>query len=365
MTRTYGRIGLVAGIAALCVIAWVFRLILLYLVIAVVIGFMGDPLVSLLRRFRIRGRQLPRSLCAGLTLLVFLGVFAGIAWLFVPLIAEEASWIGSLDVYALTDSLNDRFRLFAEWFDGLGLQVRSDDLYSSALNQLRDIIRPEQFTGLAGSVFQWISNVLTGFFSVLFISFFFLRDGSLFYKMVFTLTPAHHTERVKNILVHSHDMLTRYFIGLFVQVVLMTAMVSLGLTAAGIRNAFLIGVFAGLANVVPYVGPMVAVVFGLSIGMTSGLAADPAAALWPLAVRILLVFGIAQVADNWLVQPFVIGPSVRVHPLELFIVLLAAATVGGVVGMAVALPVYSILRIAAREYFREYKVVESLTRRAE
>jgi predicted PurR-regulated permease PerM len=203
---------------------------------------------------------------------------------------------------------------------------------------------------------------LAGFFSVLFMSFFFLKDGSLFFKMVFSVTPDRYMASVKNILSHSHRMLSRYFAGLFIQALIMMTMVSLGLWALGIQNALLIGVFAGLANVVPYLGPLIAAGFGLFVGVTSGLAVDPSVAMTGLILRIVAVFSVAQFLDNWFVQPAIVGSSVRVHPLELFIVLLASSTIGGMLGMALALPVYTILRIVAREFFTEFKAVESLTR---
>jgi predicted PurR-regulated permease PerM len=353
---------IIASLTVLLLLTYVFRTLLTYLVVAVVIGFMGDPVMTALRRLRIRKWQMPRGLCAVFTLFLFVAVGAGILALFLPLISEEVAFIANVDIHSVTELMAVRMGAFSEWVDGLGLEFTSGDLYNTVFQQLKDAVTLEGISGAASSVFVWFGGLLAGFFAVLFMSFFFLKDGSLFYKMVFTVTPSRHIEPVKNVLSHSHRMLTKYFTGLFFQVILMTAMISLGLFALGIRNAFLIGVLAGLANVVPYFGPLIACLFGLLVGVTSGLALDQDFSIAGLLLRVCAVFGIAQFIDNWIVQPFILGPSVSVHPLELFIVLIAASTVGGVIGMAVALPVYTILRLVAREFFREYKVVQSLTR---
>jgi len=81
-----------------------------------------------------------------------------------------------------------------------------------------------------------------------------------------------------------------------------------------------------------------------------------------LVVKVLSVFVVAQQIDGFVVQPLVLGTSVKAHPLEIFIVVLAAGTIGGVLGMVLAIPSYTILRVIAREFLSEFKVVDSLTR---
>ncbi len=358
-----GRIfWLIVVLIALALLAYIFRTLLVYLIISVVIGFIGDPIVSRLRRIRIRNKNLPGWLCAAIVLTGFTCIAVGLGLLFVPLIVREAAFISGMDISEITVVIGERFEFFSQWLDDLGLDFQSSDLYSSMIAELKGAVTLQDISGAAGNVFSFIGSLLAGIFSVLFMSFFFLKDGSLFYRMVFAVTPDRYMSSVKNILSHSHRMLSRYFAGLFLQALIMTGMISLGLWALGIQNAFLIGVFAGLSNVVPYLGPLIAAGFGLFIGVTSGLAVDSSLAITEMVVKIIAVFGVAQFLDNWIIQPVVIGPSVNVHPLELFVVLLASATVGGIAGMALALPVYTILRIVAREFFTEFKLVKSLTR---
>lgn len=362
MTRTTRNLWMLSGAAALVMLCYVFSTLLIYLVISVVVGFVGDPLVNWMRRRKIGRMQLPGWLAAFLTLSLFAALMIGLVALFVPLVIQEIQVISSLNPDHVVSSFQVRLHSFSAWLDNLGLGFSADDLYRSLIQEVTGALSLRDVTGAANSLLTGLGNAVAGFFSVLFMSFFFLRDGSLFYKMVFTMTPQHYMEKVKNILSHSHRMLSRYFAGLLVQVVLIMVMVGAGLSVFGVRNALLIAVFAGLANVIPYIGPLISAIFALVVAITTGLAADSTLAILPLSIKIIGVFAGVQFIDNWILQPLVLGTSVKVHPLELFIVFLAAATLGGVLGMALALPVYTILRITAREFFQEFKVVESLTR---
>jgi predicted PurR-regulated permease PerM len=353
---------IILGILALGALCYVFSTILIYLIVSAVIGFIGDPVVTFLRRMRLGKWNIPGWLAAGITLLLFVAFFTGIIGLFIPLVVREVNMISSMNSEVIVAGLMERLNAFTVWLSGLGLSFSADELYRTFVDQLTGAISLDGLTIAANNVFAVAGNFIAGFFSVLFMSFFFLKDGSLFYKMVFTVTPRRYMEKVKNILTHSHRMLSRYFIGLLVQVLIIMVVVSLGLTVLGVRNALIIGVFAGLANVIPYIGPVISTVFALLVGITTGIAAEPDLVVTTLILKILAVFGVAQFLDNWVIQPLVLGSSVNVHPLELFIVFLAAATVGGILGMALALPVYTILRITAREFFNEFKVVETLTR---
>ncbi|MEY3397661.1 MAG: hypothetical protein RL220_255 [Bacteroidota bacterium] len=343
-------------------LCYVFRTVIAYIVISVVIGFIGDPLVSLLRRVRIGRFILPSWLCAMLTLFAFLGLIAGLFWIVAPVMAQEVNFLLSMDTVQISMSVEDKLGGISEWLNNLGWELDLAALMDTSIRKVQDMLSFENLqTALSGFI-GFLSSFFAGVFSVLFISFFFLKDGSLFYKMVFTLTPDKYMDNVKSILQKSHRLLTRYFAGLFIQSLLMMLMLGIGLSVFGVKNAIIIAVFGGLVNVIPYLGPILAIVFSLFIGLTTGLSLDPGISLTTLALKITAVHIVALSLDAFLVQPLVLGSSVKAHPLEIFLVILAAGTVGGVVGMILALPVYTILRIVAGEFFTQFKVVESLTR---
>jgi predicted PurR-regulated permease PerM len=131
------------------------------------------------------------------------------------------------------------------------------------------------------------------------------------------------------------------------------------LLALGIDNAPLIGAFGGIFNIVPYVGPAIGMVFGCFITVSSHLDMD-LAHIWPMLLKVLGAFALTQVIDNNFLGPLIFSKSVKVHPLEILIVTLIAAKLGGVVGMVIGIPVYTVLRVIGRVFFSEFKVVQRL-----
>jgi predicted PurR-regulated permease PerM len=231
-----------------------------------------------------------------------------------------------------------------------------------AVQYLQRIFSSEWLQATFNDLFGVVGNAIIGLFAVLFISFFFLKDGFLFSRIILTLTPDRQMSKIKVILTHSHGLLRRYFLGVALQSMIMSSMVGVSLYVLGVQNAFLIGLFAGMVNVIPYLGPLLGASLGILIALTTSLHLDFEAQLFPLLFKVALVFVCAQIIDAFVVQPTVLGGSVKAHPLEIFIVILMAGTIGGVLGMVLAIPVYTILRVIAREFLSEYKVVESLTR---
>ncbi len=347
-----------AAIAIVLYILWYFRVIITYILIAVVVSLLGDPLMRLLKKVTIKGRFMPAWLRASITLVVFFGVLIGLGFLFVPIISKEVEILSSIDTNELMSRLKMEWAAISQTVQNSSTNINTDQIWGGVQDYLAGILNFSWIGNIVGA----ISNFMIGFASVVFISFFFLKDGYLFTKIVFTLTPDQHMEKMKTIMEHTHDLLSKYFIGLCIQSLVMLTLVSLSLWIIGVENALLIGVFAGLINIIPYVGPLLGGAFGLIVAITTGLHADPNIDVWMLSIKVISVFVVAQQVDGFVVQPLVLGNSVKAHPLEVFIVVLAAGTLGGITGMILALPVYTIFRVVAREFLSEFKWVESLTR---
>jgi len=113
--------------------------------------------------------------------------------------------------------------------------------------------------------------------------------------------------------------------------------------------------------VIPYVGPIAGAVLGISMGVITHLSMDFSSQLLPLMIYMLLVFISVQIIDNVVFQPIIYSSSVHAHPLEIFIVLLVAGSLGGIIGMILAIPGYTVLRVFAKEFFNNFKVVKKLT----
>ena len=155
-------------------------------------------------------------------------------------------------------------------------------------------------------------------------------------------------------------MLARYFSGLLTQIGAFTMICSVFLWMLGVPNALLIGSFGGILNVIPYLGPILGIIFGCFITTSSHLDMEFALVL-PLLLKVTGAFLGTQMIDGTVLGPLIFSKSVQAHPLEIFIVTLVAAKLDGIVGMVIGIPVYTWLRVVARVFFSEFKVVQRLT----
>ena len=145
-------------------------------------------------------------------------------------------------------------------------------------------------------------------------------------------------------------------VGLLIQMLSIFTLASLGLSLLGIKFAITIAIFAAVANLIPYLGPMLGAFFGIIVSIsTSGVILDTPNDYLLLIFKIIVVFSIVQLFDNLVFQPLIFSKSVKAHPLEIFVVIFAGATLGGIVGMIAAIPVYTILRVSVIELVSGYK----------
>ena len=348
-----------AAMALLISLLWLFRVIIAYIIIAVVISFVCEPVADALTKIRIRKWRLPDWARAMVALTTFIIAITLLIVMFSPLVTSEIRIISEINSAELSLRIDEQVQ--RSGYD-MSNFTAGESPTQYAVQYLQRVFSSEWLQGAFNDLFGVVGNALIGLFAVLFISFFFLKDGFLFSRIMLTLTPDSQMAKIKKILAHSHDLLRRYFLGVALQSMIMASSVGVSLYALGVQNAFLIGLFAGVVNVIPYLGPLLGASLGMLIALTTSLHLDFEAQLFPLLFKVAMVFICAQLADAFVVQPNVLGSSVKAHPLEIFIVILMAGTIGGVVGMVLAIPVYTILRVIAKEFLSEYKVVESLTR---
>lgn len=349
----------IAAIALVISMLWMFRVIIAYIVIAVVIAFICEPISDGLSKIRIRKWRMPDWAKALVALSAFILALVLIAVMFSPLVTHEIRIISEINAEELSVRIDEQ--IARSGYD-MSKYTAGESPTRYAVQYVQKIFSSEWLQGMFNQLFGVVGNVIIGMFAVFFIAFFFLKDGFLFSRIVLTITPDSQMSKIKVILMHSHELLRRYFLGVALQSMIMASMVGISLYALGIQNAFLIGLFAGMVNVIPYLGPLLGASLGILIALTTSLHMDFEAQLFPLLYKVVMVFVGAQLVDAFVVQPNVLGSSVKAHPLEIFIVILMASTIGGVIGMVLAIPVYTILRVIAREFLSEYKIVDSLTR---
>lgn len=340
-----------------------FSNIVAYVLVAWALSMVGQPLMDLFtKKLKIGKFQMGNSLAAILTLLIFF-VFTWILLsMFIPLVAKQAAQIANADLESITSALQQPINSLNAWFAEHGLS----ETIKSPADQLRDgflgTFNPAKVANFFSSFIATAGGLLIDIFSIVFITFFFLKEQGLFVSFLLAITPNEYEAQVKHAVEDSSKMLTRYFGGVVAQIFIITFFVSIGLSIFGIQNALLIAFFAALINVIPYVGPIIGATFGVFVVLTSNL--DPTQfydITLPLILKVVAVFAAMQMLDNFLLQPFIFSNRVLAHPLEIFIVILMGATLNGILGMVLAIPAYTVFRVLARVFLSEFKIVQKLT----
>ncbi len=365
MKKSGGRFVALFLVLLIVGLVWYFfSNIVVYVVISWVLSLMGAPV----RRFYLRHLKFWRfqagpSLASILTLLTFLLGFALLLGLFVPLFVEQAAQLSRLNYAAIAHALDEPLAQWNNWMLERGLITRplSTEEQLQRVLRLEEWFRPEQLANWFSSILAAAGNIFIGFFSVFFIAFFFLRDQGLFTSFIQMMVPEAYEEKVEKAISSISELLTRYFLGVLIQITVITVIVSVGLSLLGVSNALLIGFFAALINVIPYLGPSIGAVVGILIAITSNLDLDFYSQMLPLIGKVALVFALMQLIDNLVLQPWIFSNSIRAHPLEIFIVIMMGAKIGGILGMIVAIPAYTILRVVAATFLSEFKFVQELT----
>jgi predicted PurR-regulated permease PerM len=175
--------------------------------------------------------------------------------------------------------------------------------------------------------------------------------------------PDKYVNNVTRALNSIKNLLTRYFIGIVIQSTCIMILVTIGMTIVGIdfQQSLVMGLIIGVLNVIPYAGPWIGLAIAITMGVASHINQDITTVVIPLVTYMIIVEAVVHLIDNIVFQPVIFSNSVKAHPLEIFIVVLAAGFAAGIPGMILGIPAYTVLRVLAREFFYNFKAVQKIT----
>ena len=357
-----------AGAAIILGLCWFFRDIIAYILAAVVVSLIAKPLVKAMKKVSIKGKHAPDWLLAALALILVLACFLTFAYIVVPIaggIIKNIS-LGNIEtsVKSIAGPLADLNTFLTQTFPRLGEDFRIE---VAVVQEMQHMLNLSQFSSLIGSAASFFTSLAIGLFSVVFISFFFIKDDGLFTEIVCALVPDKHEETTEKALSDIGHLLSRYFIGVLLEVIGVALINFLGLSLIarlGVNAALGIAVITGILNVIPYVGPLIGVVTGTILGLIIKYSS-----LVPLgldvgflaftAILIAILF-FTQLVDNFVYQPLIYSTSIKAKPLEIFIVLLMVGYIGGPLAMIIAIPSYTVVRVIAFRFFGHIKAIKRL-----
>ena len=355
----------VAGVlltAAILFLIWYFSSVVIYILVSAVLAIVGRPLVKHISRIRIGRWSVPRWLAAFVTLLVIWVVFAAVFSLFIPLVANKMYQLATLDFSSVLKTVEEPIMRAQEYLHTIFMmpdsKVSLSDIIATSLSQIIDY---DTLNTAFSSIINIGISFFIAFFSISFITFFFLKEDGLFYSMVKAMFPQRYQDNVTRALDKITILLSRYFTGILAESAILMIVISLIMKIFGMRTeeAFFIGLVMGVMNVIPYAGPVMGGVVSVFVGIVTPIEGYTVGHTVAIIVCSLLV---VKCLDDFVLQPTLYSERVKAHPLEVFLVILLAGSLAGVVGMLLAIPSYTVLRVFAKEFFSQFSLVRKLTK---
>jgi predicted PurR-regulated permease PerM len=340
---SWSLVGIAAALAVLGVVAWTIRVVFPPLVLAGAIVFLLNPVVTRLQRSGV-----PRALGATFAYVAVLGSVIGAGFLLMPLATDQGEQLA--DEWPAIEQRVER------WIDdraagseGTFYEFTRPEL-EDALSQ-DDLTLREQLTR-ARRIGVQVFHVLLVLFLGPVVAFYLLVDLPHVRRVAESMIPDGARPEVLHLAHRLNRAIGGFFRGQLLVAAIVGVMCSVGLLLIGLRFWFLIGMIAGLFNVIPLIGPWVGGIPGVVIALTTGS---------PLqALGVVVVMVIAQQIDNHFITPQVMHRAVQLHPAAVILALLVGGTLGGFFGLLLAVPVAAVLKILVGHVWRVHVLDQPL-----
>jgi len=347
-------LAIILGLALLLYFLYKIQSVIVYIAIASVISLIGLPIV----RFLKSKLKFKNTFAVVTTMVILIALLVGLVRMFIPLVVEQSHNLSLLNIEQLQGNIEDLYFQLTDYFGINSYDVERSLKESNLLTKLDYSIIPN----FINSVVSGFGSFSIGLFSVIFIAFFLLKDSKLMEQGIMVLVPDSKEARSKKSFEKIKTLLSRYFVGLIFQILILFVIYTIVLFVFGVKNAIVIAFLCALLNLIPYVGPLVGGVLMLTLTMSSFLGESFSNVILPKTTYVMIGFIFGQLVDNFFSQPFIFSKSVKSHPLEIFLVIIIAGILFGVVGMIVAIPTYTAIKVILKEFLSENKIVKQLTK---
>ena len=345
-------IAVLSGVALLLYFLYKIQAVIVYIAIAAVISLIARPIIRFLR-YKLK---FGNTLAVVISMFLLIAFLLGIAGMLIPLVIKQGENLSLLNSQEIKANLQHIY-----------LQINTY-LQSKHINLFEELKGVDIMSG-----FKQIPNILNGFvaafgnftvglFSVLFISFFLMKDSAILHKALNAVVPKGSESRFEHSFSKIKDLLSRYFIGLVLQISILFVIYTLVLLFTGVHNAVVIAFLVALLNLIPYIGPLIGMLLIVFLTMTDNIGMDFQTEILPTTLWVLAGYIFAQLFDNFVSQPIIFSKSVKSHPLEIFLIIIIFGLLFGITGMALAVPVYTAIKVILKEFLAQNKIVKSLTK---
>ncbi|OYQ47403.1 AI-2E family transporter [Flavobacterium aurantiibacter] len=344
---------ILAGIVAAYYFLSAISSVLMYLITALVLTLIGRPLL----RFFKNKFKFSNNVAVVAVLFIYVSFIVGFIALLVPLIIEQGNHLAVLNIADIEKNVVSLKNDLVTFLEEHHINAADEVAKFNPANVIDFNFIPNLLNNLLGA----LGNIGMAIGSTLFITFFFLKDKQQIAFNIQRLIPKDQRERTANSIESINEMLSSYFVALLLQLGIVFVLYFIVLVIFGVPNALVIAFICAILNIIPYIGPLIASVLAALLTMMSHLGQDFQSEILPTTIYILIGFWIVQLIDNNVSQPLIFSKSTNSHPLEIFLVILIAGFLGGVLLMIAAVPLYTMLKIIAKEFFPNNKFVQILT----
>ena len=330
------------------------KIIIGYLIIASIITLISRPIVKFLCE-KLKFKITVASVVAILLLIILI---TGIISLLIPLVLEQGKNLSLLNVNAFQNKINTLYSEFSTYLQSYNISISEStfDIKGLTKNTV------EAIPALLNSIGSILGSITIGILSVLFITFFLLKDGEYFEKIFILLFPSRLKKRIEKSLIDIKSLLSRYFLGLLLQISILFTLYTSILLIFGVKDAVVIAFLCAILNLIPYIGPLIGIVLMSFLTMTSYLGEDFSSIVIPKTVYVIIGYIVAQLVDNFISQPYIFSNSVKSHPLEIFLVILTGGILFGITGLILAIPLYTVIKVFLKVFFSDNKLIKKLTK---
>jgi predicted PurR-regulated permease PerM len=307
-----------------------------------VLTLIFSPFSSFLRS-KLKFNNLSSSIASLFLLVIVIMILIGS---FIPLIIEQSKNLSLLNNSELKSNIESLIISINNYFESNNLTVYDFLSEFTLLSDIDFAFIPK----LLNYIISEVGSIGVGLLSILFITFFFIKDGDEILTRINGILPKKVKKNFLSSISKIKFLLSRYFIGISVQITVLFILYSIMLSIIGVNNALVIAFLCALLNIIPYIGPLIGLVLMGLLTMTNYI--DPVLVKEMLSkvIYIFIGFSVVQLIDNFIIQPYIFSKSVKSHPLEVFVVIITSGVLFGIIGLMIAIPLYTSLKVIYSSY---------------
>ena len=297
-------------------------------------------------------KKVPKGIAILLVMVGVIVIFIMIITSLVPIIQKQLlDLVSQLPYYY--QFISEQVEKFMQtgFFETIQEQFNkiNTDFIQSITERLNGILN-FTFSGI-GSVVGIIGDIVITIMTMPVILYYLLKDGNKVIPFVTRMFPTRSQHKISVMLNEMNQQVSSYIRGQITVAICVGFTYIIGYTLIGLPYGVTIGMIAGLLTIIPYLGSII----GLTPALIIGFVTNPT-----LALHVFLVFVIEQLIESRVLQPLILGSSLKMHPVTILIILLAAGKMFGLVGLLIAVPVYAVVKVFITHFFAWYKEYSGL-----